>query len=56
MVADSTLCFDAVFFDADRWYEIDTQTDLYAAEILFAQHPSIANSPLLITAPVAIRV
>jgi len=56
MVADGTLCFDAVFFDADRWYEIDTQTDLDAAEILFAQHPSIATPPLLITAPVAIRV
>jgi choline kinase len=55
MVADGTLCFDAVFFDADRWYEIDTKTDLYAAEILFAQHPSIANPPLLSTAPVAIR-
>ena len=56
MVADGTLCLDAVFFDADRWYEIDTKTDLYAAEILFAQHPSIIDPPFLITAPAAIRV
>jgi choline kinase len=56
MVTDGTLCFDAVFFDADRWYEIDTMADLHAAEILFAQHPSVAPPPLLITAPTAIRV
>jgi choline kinase len=56
MVADGTLCFDAVFFNPERWYEIDTMTDLCAAEILFTQHPSIANPPLLSTAPVAIRV
>jgi len=55
MAADGTLCFDAVFFDADRWYEIDTQTDLDAAEILFTQCPSIVPPPLLITTPTAIR-
>ena len=55
MVADGILCFDAVFFDADRWYEIDTQTDLDAAEILFAQCPSIVSPPLRITTPTAIR-
>ena len=36
MVADGTLSFDAVFFDADHWYEIDTMADLRAAETLFA--------------------
>ncbi len=37
MVADGTLTFDAVFFDADRWYEIDTTMDLYEAEKLFSR-------------------
>jgi choline kinase len=36
MVADGSLAFEAVFFDADRWYEIDTPADLEAAEKLFA--------------------
>ena len=35
MVADGSLAFDAVFFDADRWYEIDTLEDLDEAEKLF---------------------
>ena len=35
MVADGSLAFDAVFFDADRWYEIDTLADLDEAEKLF---------------------
>lgn len=34
MVANSSIAFDAVLFDADRWYEIDTKADLVAAEIL----------------------
>jgi CTP:phosphocholine cytidylyltransferase-like protein len=46
MVADGTLCFDAVFFDADHWYEIDTMADLHAAEILFARSRPIAHGPL----------
>ncbi|NOZ09779.1 MAG: phosphocholine cytidylyltransferase family protein [Gammaproteobacteria bacterium] len=56
MVADGTLSFEAVFFDADRWYEIDTRVDLRAAENLFARPRSIASrSPshsLGITEPV----
>jgi NDP-sugar pyrophosphorylase family protein len=35
MVADGSLAFDAVFFDPDRWYEIDTLADLDEAERLF---------------------
>jgi NDP-sugar pyrophosphorylase family protein len=37
MVADGTLSFDAVFFDPDRWYEIDTMADLHEAEIMFGR-------------------
>lgn len=35
MVADGTLEFDAVFFDNNRWYEIDTVKDLSQAELMF---------------------
>jgi choline kinase len=55
MVADGSLAFDAVFFDADRWYEIDTLADLDEAEKLFSR-PLLApiRSPLAIE-PVATR-
>ncbi len=43
MVTDGSLSFDAVFFDADRWYEIDTRTDLHEAEHMF-------SAPLLLPA------
>ena len=52
MVADGSLAFDAVFFDADRWYEIDTLADLDEAEKLFGSpyHPAgrslVAIEPL----------
>lgn len=39
MVADGTLSFEAVFFDADRWYEIDTIVDLGEAERMFTGTP-----------------
>ena len=39
MVANGTLAFDAVFFDKNRWYEIDTLEDLHQAEILFPCAP-----------------
>ncbi len=39
MVADGTLSFDAVLFDPDRWYEIDTIANLRAAEDMFAYTP-----------------
>ncbi|MDX8411499.1 MAG: phosphocholine cytidylyltransferase family protein [Mariprofundaceae bacterium] len=45
MVADGTLSFDAVFFDADKWYEIDTRADLREAEHLFVRPQSIASGP-----------
>ena len=35
MVADGNLSFEAVFFDNQRWYEIDTLEDLREAEQLF---------------------
>ncbi len=35
MVAEGNLTFAPVFFDADRWYEIDTLEDLSAAEKMF---------------------
>ena len=35
LVAEENLTFAPVFFDADRWYEIDTLEDLSAAEKMF---------------------
>lgn len=35
MVADGALSFEAVFFDPDHWYEIDTMADLDEAERMF---------------------
>ena len=52
MVADGTLSFDAVFFDAGRWYEIDTLADLHEAEHLFARLRSGAGRSLMVTQPV----
>jgi choline kinase len=53
MVADGTLSFGAVFFAADRWYEIDTRKDLRAAENLFARPRSIVSSSLMGIEPAA---
>jgi len=39
MVFDGSLKFDAVFFDSNKWYEIDTIKDLHQAERLFYQPP-----------------
>lgn len=39
MVANRTLAFDAVFFDKNHWYEIDTLADLHQAETLFPCPP-----------------
>ena len=39
MVSDGTLAFDAVFFDKNQWYEIDTVADLHQAELLFPCPP-----------------
>lgn len=53
MVADGTLSFDTVLFDAGRWYEIDTKADLLEAENLFARPSSILNRALTVIEPVA---
>lgn len=37
MVAEGTISFAPVFFDAARWYEIDTLEDLSAAEKMFPE-------------------
>lgn len=52
MVDDGTFSVDAIFFDADRWYEIDTIEDLRKAEYLFAPR-SPARRSLNITEPTA---
>lgn len=53
MVADRTLSFDAVFFNANRWYEIDTMADLLEAETLFTRHHSLARRSLRGLGPAA---
>jgi len=53
MVADGSLAFDAVFFDADRWYEIDTLADLEEAEQLFGDTCPAAARSLVVIEPVA---
>jgi len=53
MVADGSLAFDAVFFDANRWYEIDTLADLDAAEKLFGSRRSTTGRSLVAIEPVA---
>ena len=37
MVGDGSLNFQCVYFDMDRWYEIDTTDDLYNCEMLLQQ-------------------
>ncbi len=46
MVAEGTLSFEAIFFDADRWYEIDTLADLHEADKLYDK-PRYVRSPAL---------
>jgi choline kinase len=36
LVADRAATFEAVFFDEDKWYEVDTLKDLAVAESMFA--------------------
>ncbi len=43
MVADGSLAFDAVFFDTEQWYEIDTLKDLDEAEKLFGGPRHVAK-------------
>ncbi|TNG03574.1 MAG: phosphocholine cytidylyltransferase family protein [Gammaproteobacteria bacterium] len=44
MVADSTIVFDAVFFDENKWYEIDTMLDLQQAELMFPSTSLVASA------------
>lgn len=37
MIADGSLNFDAVFFNENRWYEVDRVEDLNAAELMFPE-------------------
>ena len=53
MVADRTLSFDAVFFNANRWYEIDTLEDLLEAEAMFTPLRSIDRRSLRDLGPAA---
>jgi len=41
MVSDASLEFDAVFFDENKWYEIDAAKDLHQAELMFPRIPAI---------------
>jgi len=43
MVADGSLNFQCVFFDKDRWYEIDTLEDLQKCEQLFKENTMFFN-------------
>jgi len=44
MVADGTLEFEAVFFDENSWYEIDTIPDLHQAERIFPRPPQVTDT------------
>ncbi len=48
MVAEGTLSFDAVFFNPDLWYEIDTSVDLLEAEKQIARSRDIAGCSLMV--------
>ena len=43
--------FDAIFFDEDRWYEIDTRADVREAENLFARVRNVASRSLIVPNP-----
>ena len=50
MVKEDCLSFTPVFFDSNSWYEIDTITDLRAAELVCHSHdqsPSFTIAPFL---------
>ncbi len=56
MVANGTLSFDAVFFDKDRWYEIDTNVDLREAGNMLSRPRSIASRSLVVAESAAHHV
>ena len=50
MVEEDCLFFKPVFFDTNSWYEIDTITDLRAAELVcdsYDQPPAFTIDPFL---------
>ncbi len=55
MAAEGSLTFAPVFFDADRWYEIDTLEDLSAAEKMFPE-PSLIEVAARQLRPLAQKV
>ena len=48
MAIDKSLVFDAVFFQQDRWYEVDTLADLEEADKLFEDDTNTVESKELI--------
>lgn len=54
MVADGSLAFDAVLFDSNRWYEIDTLADLREAEKLFSAPRHVPGRSLVTVEPLPI--
>lgn len=55
LVAEGLLIFDAVFFEENRWYEIDTPADLIEAEKLFALPSAIDNEARAANDPVVVN-
>ena len=49
--ADGSLAFDVVFFDAERWYEIDNLADLKEADKLFGRPRSNTSRSLAAIEP-----
>jgi choline kinase len=43
MIADGSLSFKPVFFNAARWYEIDTLSDLHESELIFTGNRARPN-------------
>ena len=44
MVADGSLELESVFFDENKWYEIDCMKDLHQAELMFPRAPQFGLS------------
>lgn len=51
MVSEGTLSFDAIFFDANRWYEIDTLADLREADKLYDRPRYVHSSTAVAVEP-----
>ena len=43
MIADGSLSLRPVFFNPDRWYEIDTLSDLHESELIFTGNRARSN-------------